>query len=163
MSDRSNPTLASRGRADFPAGAVIFLIGMRVNSPWRIRSWLPVFMAMPRMLEELFQHPELGLLDARNEFAWRRATVIQYWESMDKLMAYAAARDREHLPAWKAYNASVKRSGPVVGVWHEAYEVHPSASHTVYRNMPQFGLAAATRNVAASESPEPAVQSHPAP
>ena len=32
----------------------------------------------------------------------RRATVVQYWESMDKLMAYAASRDRAHLPAWRA-------------------------------------------------------------
>lgn len=104
MSDRSNRVQAGRYRADFPDGTVVFLIGMRVNSFWRLRAWFPVFMAMPRMLRELFRHPELGLLDARTEMAWRRATVIQYWESMDKLMSYAAARDREHLPAWTAFN-----------------------------------------------------------
>lgn len=114
---------------------------------------------MPRMPREVARQPELGLLEARTELAWRRATVIQYWESMDRLMAYAAARDHDHLPAWKAYNASVKRSGPVVGVWHEAFEVHPATSHIVYRNMPPFGMAAATSGVAASHLPDQPVGS----
>ncbi len=160
MRDRADAVQTGRHGADFSAGTVVFLIGMRVNSLWRVRDWLPVFMAMPRMLRELFRQPELGLLDARTELAWRRATVIQYWESMDKLVAYAAARDHDHLPAWKAYNASVKRSGPVVGVWHEAYEVHPATSHIVYRNMPPFGMAAATRGAPASQLPDPSVRSH---
>ncbi|MDQ3657563.1 MAG: DUF4188 domain-containing protein [Chloroflexota bacterium] len=160
MSD-SNAIQAGRYRADFPAGTVVFLIGMRVNALWRVRDWLPVFIAMPRMLRELARQPELGLLEARTEVAWRRATVIQYWESMDKLMAYAAARNREHLPAWKAYNASVKRSGAVVGVWHEAYEVHPATSHIVYRNMPPFGMTAATRGAPANQLLDPSVRSDP--
>lgn len=114
---------------------------------------------MPRMPREVARQPELGLLEARTELAWRRATVIQYWESMDRLMAYVAARDHNHLPAWNAYNASVKRSGPVVGVWHEAYEVHPATSHIMYRNMPPFGMAAATSGVAASHLPDQPVGS----
>lgn len=154
MSDRSNAIQPGGYRAEFPDGTVVFLIGMRVNSLWRVRSWLPVFRAMPRMLEELVRQPELGLLHARTELAWRRATVIQYWQSMDKLMAYSAARDRTHLPAWRAYNASVNRSGPVVGVWHEAYEVHPMIAHTVYRNMPRFGMAAATHGALVGHVPD---------
>lgn len=58
-------------------------------------------------------------------------------------MAYAAAREHAHLPAWRAYNVSVKRSGPVVGIWHEAYTVEPESAHITYRNMPTFGMAAA--------------------
>ena len=133
-----------RYRADFPEGTVVFLIGMRINAFWWFRSWWPVFMAMPKMLRELATHPELGLLEARNEIGWRRATVVQYWESMDKLMAYAAARDHAHLPAWKAFNREAKRSGPVVGIWHEAYAVDPARTHVVYQNMPPFGLGKAT-------------------
>ena len=147
MRKRTPTVQADRYRADFPEGTVVLLIGMRVNSIWRLRTWLPVFVAMPRMLRELARQPELGLLEARTEVAWRRATVIQYWESMDKLMAYAAANDHEHLPAWKAYNVSAKRSGPVVGIWHEAYAVHPSTSHIVYRHMPAFGMASAVGEV----------------
>jgi hypothetical protein len=32
---------------------VIFLIGMRINTPWKFWQWLPVVSAMPRMLIEL--------------------------------------------------------------------------------------------------------------
>ena len=41
---------------------VVFLIGMRINKPWKIHKWLPVALAMPRMLKELYAQPELGLL-----------------------------------------------------------------------------------------------------
>ena len=37
---------------------VVFLIGMRVNRPWKVPRWWPVFSAMPRMLRHLEQHPE---------------------------------------------------------------------------------------------------------
>ena len=32
---------------------VVFLIGMRINKLWKIWQWLPVALAMPRMLKEL--------------------------------------------------------------------------------------------------------------
>lgn len=144
MSDRSQGVQAGRFRADFPEGTVVFLIGMRVNSLWRVRTWLRAFTAMPRMLQELHRRPELGLLHARNEFAWRRATVVQYWESMDKLMAYAASRDHEHLPAWVAFNQRARTAKGVVGVWHEAYTVNPAISHVIYSAMPVFGMGKAT-------------------
>ncbi|MCX6397317.1 MAG: DUF4188 domain-containing protein [Propionibacteriales bacterium] len=41
---------------------VVFMIGMRINKPWKIRTWRPAFVAMPRMLTYLEQHPEKGLL-----------------------------------------------------------------------------------------------------
>ncbi len=41
---------------------VVFLIGMRVNRWWKVRQWLRTALAMPRMLRELGQHPELGML-----------------------------------------------------------------------------------------------------
>lgn len=147
MTESANTPYTDRIDGEFPEGTIVFLIGMRVNSFWRVRAWLPVFTAMPRMLRELARQPELGMLCARTEFAWRRATVVQYWESMDKLMAYASTRDLEHLPAWRAFNASTKRSGPVIGIWHEAYAVDPATSHAVYRNMPPFGMAAATNHI----------------
>jgi hypothetical protein len=31
---------------------IVFLIGMRINNPWKIHRWLPVFLAMPRMLRD---------------------------------------------------------------------------------------------------------------
>ena len=41
---------------------VVFLIGMRVNRPWKIHKWLPVVLAMPRMIKELLSKPDFGLL-----------------------------------------------------------------------------------------------------
>lgn len=132
-----------RWRADFPAGTVVFLIGMRITSFWRVWDWLPVFVAMPGMIRELSQHPELGLLGARSWMSWRLTMVQQYWASMDQLMAYAADREAQHLPAWRAFNRRA-RSGRSVGIWHEAYIVQPDGAHVVYVNMPPFGIGEAT-------------------
>ena len=35
---------------------VVFLIGMRINNLFAIHKWLPVFIAMPKMLKELHIH-----------------------------------------------------------------------------------------------------------
>jgi len=48
---------------------VVFLIGMRINRPWKVREWLPVAVAMPKMLRWLDQHPEAGLQ------AWHNAWI----------------------------------------------------------------------------------------
>jgi len=162
MGDQSNGVQVGRFRADFPDGTVVFLIGMRINALWRIRTWLPVFLAMPKMLKELHEHPELGMLHARGEFAWRRPTVIQYWESMDKLMAHAAAREHEHLPAWTAFNRRARNADGVVGIWHEAYTVNPDTSHVIYSAMPEFGMGKATTFAPANQLPPQPVPGHTA-
>src|SRR3954454_9921746 len=86
--------------------AVVFLIGARINRLRSVRKWLPVAMAMPKMLRELAQQPELGLLSARSYVSGRDVVVVQYWRSIEQLQAYAKAGDRLHLPAWKAFNQS---------------------------------------------------------
>lgn len=134
---------------------MIFLIGMRVNKPWKLRSWLPVAMAMPRMLKELEKQPELGLLHYENHFSLRSPWVVQYWQSMDKLMAYAKARDSKHLPAWRDFNRKVGSSGDV-GIWHETYRITPGSYEAVYNNMPEQGLGKALGLVPASGSRESA-------
>jgi hypothetical protein len=138
---------------------------MRINSFRSVRIWFPVSMAMPKMLRELFQQPELGLLGARTWrtwIGWRVAMVRQYWESLDALMAYAASKDAEHLPAWRAFNRGARSNG-ATGIWHEAYVVDPSTSHIIYSNMPSFGMGEATRLVAASETPPQAIGSKGSP
>jgi hypothetical protein len=143
-----NGVYPGRHTAEFPPGTVVFLIGMRINSFRQLRHWLPVFLAMPKMLAELRRHPELGLLGVRQWFGWRLVTVQQYWRSMDDLMTYAQAADKEHLPAWKAFNHR-SHGNPSTGIWHEAYVVDPATSHLVYVNMPVFGMAEATTHVPA--------------
>ncbi len=44
---------------------VLFLIGMRLNKLWAVHKWLPVSIAMPRMLADLDRKPEAGLLSHR--------------------------------------------------------------------------------------------------
>ena len=70
-------------------GFVIFLIGMRLNKPWKFWKWLPVATAMPKMLIELAKQPELGLLHAENQFSFPNLTVTQYWESFEKDLPYS--------------------------------------------------------------------------
>jgi hypothetical protein len=93
-----------RTTADAPDGIVLFLIGVRLNRPWKLHRWLPVFAAMPRMLSELYRQPELGLLSARTYLSGRTVLLVQYWQDAEKLDAYATARDLAHLPAWRAFN-----------------------------------------------------------
>ena len=122
-------------------GFVIFLIGMRVNKPWKFWKWLPVATAMPKMLIELAKRPELGLLHAENQFSFPNVTVTQYWESFEKLEAYAKSRDLAHLPAWQAFNKAVGSNGDV-GIWHETYVIGPGQYENIYNNMPPYGLGA---------------------
>ena len=82
---------------------VVFLIGMRVNRWWKVRQWLRTALAMPRMLRELAQHPELGMLGGESWFG-RTTILVSYWKSVDHLFGYAKLRNAEHLPAWRAFN-----------------------------------------------------------
>jgi hypothetical protein len=118
---------------------VVFLIGMRVNRPWKIHRWLPVMAAMPRMLRELSAAPELGFLGAETWFG-RTTMMVQYWRSFEHLHAYAHAREHAHLPAWTAFNRQTGNNGDV-GIWHETYQVGPGRYECMYVNMPRFGLA----------------------
>src|SRR5690349_4190936 len=56
-------TIPERMAAMIEGDFVIFLIGMRINKPWKVNKWWPVFMAMPKMLKELeAAPPEVGFL-----------------------------------------------------------------------------------------------------
>jgi hypothetical protein len=134
-----------RYTADLPGDFVVFLIGMRINRPWKVGQWLPVFVAMPRMLRWLDKHPEAGLLEWHN--AWIHGpAVIQYWRSFEDLDRFARADGEPHLPAWKAFNRAVRSTGDV-GIWHETYKVGAGESESIYGNMPRVGLARAGRHV----------------
>ena len=127
--------------ANLEGDFVVFLIGMRINQPWKVHKWLPVFMAMGRMLKELYTHPESGFLHTETGFG-RTMIMVQYWRSMEQLLAYAKNKDAQHLPAWKAFNQAVGTDGSV-GIWHETYTVSPGTHETFYANMPPFGLGKA--------------------
>lgn len=127
---------------------VLFLIGMRVNAPWKVHRWLPVMRAMPRMLAELQRQPQLGLLGGEMWFG-RTTILVQYWRSLEQLLAYATDRGAAHLPAWKEFNQRHAASRDV-GVWHETYRVAPGGYENIYVNMPPFGLGKVGRLAPAS-------------
>ncbi len=140
--------LAERVTAEIDGEVAVFLIGVRINRPWKIHKWLPVTLAMPRMLRELYADPSSGFLGAH---FWLGLTtvILQYWRSFDHLERYAKDRSRQHLPAWTAFNRAVG-SGGDVGIWHETYRIRPGDYECVYNNMPVFGLAKATKVVPVS-------------
>jgi len=121
---------------------VVFLIGMRINRPLKVHRWLPVFVAMPRMIRELEADPGSGFLGATQGLMTTGPTLIQYWRSFEQLERYARDPDGRHFPAWKRFNQTVRASGDV-GIWHETYRVAAGASESIYGNMPRIGLARA--------------------
>lgn len=116
---------------------VLFLIGMRFNNLFAIHRWLPVFLAMPKMLKELHVHRDLGF-KSYEMWMGRTLIVVQYWDSSENLIAYAKAKDSEHLPAWRAFNQAAMKSS-AVGIWHETYVIEKGRTENIYVNMPKFG------------------------
>lgn len=134
--------LEGRFAAKLEGDFVVFLIGARINQLWAVQRWMPVTAAMPRMIKELLRQPELGMLHAEGLLGWRSVHVVQYWRSYEQLHAYAHAGNKQHLPAWAAFQKRA-RGNTSVGIYHESYLVPAGSYETVYGNMPPFGLGAA--------------------
>src|SRR5918999_1332743 len=79
--------IAARMAAEIEGDFVVFLIGMRINKPWKVGKWWPTFIAMARMLTELRRAgPETGFLGAQ---PMGMLSLAQYWRSFEALEAYA--------------------------------------------------------------------------
>jgi hypothetical protein len=128
--------IESRMSAEMEGEFVVFLIGMRINKPWKVHKWLPTFLAMPKMLKELEGHPDSGFL-GHNGLG---KVIVQYWRSFEHLEAYAQAKDKKHWPAWVDFNRRFGNSRGDVGIWHETYLVKPGQYEAIYSGMPIYGL-----------------------
>lgn len=148
MSEVNSRRLTVEIEGDF----VVFLIGMRINKPWKIHKWLPVFLALPRMLKELQKRPDSGFLGGTMGIP----VIVQYWRSFEQLEAYARDPVSEHWPAWLAFNKRVGRSRGDVGIWHETYRVSAGQYEAVYSGMPAMGLGKVGRLASASGTRETA-------
>lgn len=132
-----NGQFTARIEGDF----VVFLIGMRINKPWKIGAWLPVFRGMGPMIAELERAGEaVGFL---GHTPVRPLVTVQYWRSFEQLEAYARSRDHLHWPAWVDFNRRMKGARDNVGIWHETFRVRAGEYECVYSGMPPFGLAGA--------------------
>ncbi|WP_424925092.1 DUF4188 domain-containing protein [Bacillus safensis] len=133
---------------------VVFIIGMRINKRWAIHQWLPVLMAMPGMIKELYTHQdELGFLGTENYFGLRTTAMIQYWKSTDDLLAYA--KMEKHLAAWKEFNQRA-RNNDAVGIYHETYQIQAGSYESIYVNMPSYGLSQAKSPISISKGQQTA-------
>ena len=148
--------IPDRMAAEIEGDFVVFLIGMRINTLWKIHRWWPAFTAMPRMLKELERAgPETGFL-GHNGLAL--GVIVQYWRSFDHLEAYARDPARRHWPAWVAFNKTMRNSREDVGIWHETYLVKAGQYEAVYSGMPPHGLGRVSRLVPATGNREAARQ-----
>ena len=138
---------AGRTTHRYSGELVVFLIGMRINRPWRPDLWLPTFVAMPKMLAELSRDKSSGLLGYRLALGAGGPVLVQYWSSHELLYAYATAPDSEHRPAWTAFNRRARKVPGAVGIWHETFRVDHAES--LYSEMKAGGLAKATETVPA--------------
>ncbi|KAB3542557.1 DUF4188 domain-containing protein [Bacillus safensis] len=145
---------AGRFTTDNSDSIVVFIIGMRINKRWAIHQWLPVFMAMPGMIKELYTHQdELGFLGTENYFGLRTTAMIQYWKSTDDLLAYA--KMEKHLAAWKEFNQRA-RNNESVGIFHETYQIQAGSYESIYVNMPSYGLGQAKSPISISKGQQTA-------
>jgi hypothetical protein len=131
-----------RYSASIEGDFVVFLIGMRINRPLKVRQWVPTFIAMPRMVRDLERDPDSGFLGYTFAWATTGPLVIQYWRSFEHLERFARDPGSRHLPVWKWFNQAIRGSGEV-GIWHETYRVRAGEYESIYGNMPRVGLAAA--------------------
>jgi Monooxygenase af470-like len=137
------PTTNRRIAAKIEGDFVVFIIGARINRPWKLVKYLWFVNTMPKMLAELAAKPESGFLGAET---LGFATNVQYWRSFEQLTAYARDRDQTHYPYWVKFNKEIGSNGDI-GIWHEAYLVRAGEYEAVYNNMPVQGLARAARHV----------------
>jgi len=139
---------AGRFTAQTDQAFVVFLIGMRVNKFWSLSKWLPVAQSMAPMLKTLSENPEKGFLGGESFFRFSPVgtLLLSYWHSFEDLENFARSPSEPHLKAWRSFNKAVGTDGSV-GIWHETYLVNQGKYEAVYRNMPKFGLAAATSHI----------------
>lgn len=140
---------------------VVFLIGMRVNSFWRLNKWVPIAKTMPKMLKALSSDPSLGMLHCESFFRLCPLTtcLVSYWkdfESLERFSKLAGSPD-SHLAVWGRFMKQVGSDG-TVGIWHETYQIHPKNSESVYANMPEFGMAKAFSHVKVNPNTQSARQ-----
>jgi hypothetical protein len=115
---------------------VVFVIGARINKWWLLPLSLPILSRMNAMLAELSRDPDSGFLGVQ---PLGFGSMVQYWRSVDDLLRYANARDREHRPAAKRFFQKLF-ANQAVGVWHETYAVPAGHYEASYANMPRVGL-----------------------
>jgi hypothetical protein len=136
-------TINRRVTAQIEGDFVVFLIGARINRWSKLPLNLWFASTMPKMIQELERQPESGFLGyERLSFT----NMVQYWRSLEQLVAYARSRDHVHYPYWVKFNRKIGSNGDI-GIWHETYLVRAGQYEAIYNNMPRFGLGKVSRQL----------------
>ena len=109
----------------------MFIIGLRVNTFFAVRRWIPAALEMRPLLRALFTHPEKGMLGAQTFFYWRGIALVQYWRSFDDLETFARDKGDPHLGAWRRFNKNIGSDGSV-GIFHETLSCRGRAASTTH-------------------------------
>ncbi len=136
-----NTIISKRMTVALTEPKVVFLIGLRINTLWKIHHWWPLIRIMPKLLRELRQQKVTGFITG-NLWYGRNILMVQYWDDFKSLEEYARNRTNLHMPIWTYFNLKILSSA-AVGIWHETYQVEPGKFEAIYTNMPRFGLALA--------------------
>ena len=75
--------IPARMTHEYDGELVVYLVGMRINKPWRPDLWLPVVLAMQKMLVELSKDKDSGLLGYRLSIGAGVPFVVKYWKLFD--------------------------------------------------------------------------------
>lgn len=127
----------------------VFLIGVRIHQPWRLRLVGQVIAAMPPMIAELERNrvaaergeeEHLGYLGSRSTVHLTGTTMIQWWRSTEDIYAYASSSDHRHRESWLEFYRRARSAPRAVTIWHETYAVAPGGAESVYASDRPFGL-----------------------
>ena len=89
---------------------VVFLIGMRINRPWRPDLWFPAFMPPCRGCSRALRGSGLRFARLPADLRVRRPSGGAVLDEPGRLYAYASQPDAEHRPAWAAFNRRARKA-----------------------------------------------------
>jgi hypothetical protein len=129
-----------RMAAEMDDGFVIYINGMRLNTPRALPQWLVANWRVARMFRELEADPDSGFLGYTPIFlGFRKGAAMQYWRSLEDLQRFATDPDGSHVRAWRWYNEEADPDGGL-GFWAELYVVEGDSFETFFRNVPPVGI-----------------------
>ena len=105
--------VSGRMTANLDGGFVVLLIGMRMNKPWKIHKWLPVFTAMPRLLRTLSEE-DLGMLGYHVALRPTGPAVIDVLASTWSLPSRIAARPASVITSMTRSTRSMPAARPAL-------------------------------------------------
>jgi len=143
MSDLIKPSMV----ADLEEEFLAFDIELQIQILLKFRKWYPAVQGMSKILTELLENKNYGLLNFEYWFAFRRQLFLMYWRSYEHMHDWVLNKTTSHIPGWKVLNQLMKDHPDIIGLWHESYVVHKYQYESFYHNVLTVGLGRAGKLV----------------